>query len=148
MTWTYSGDPGDNSRDAVRFRITDTDMNDQLVSDEEIAYALTLRTTVAGAAIFLCKQIALRFARMATTLERGRVREEYQERSQSFAALAESLSEEAGDSPTATAGIFAASTTRAGVEAADSDTGRTRGVFAIGMHDYTPSKDENSMYGS
>lgn len=38
MTWTYSGDPGDSARDAIRFLIGDTDTNDQLLSDEEIAW--------------------------------------------------------------------------------------------------------------
>ena len=40
MTWNYSGDPSLSSRDAVRFLIGDTDPNDPLVTDEEIAYAL------------------------------------------------------------------------------------------------------------
>ena len=148
MTWSYSGDPGNSDRDAIRFRITDTTENDPLVTDEEIAYALALRGTVGGASVFLTKQIALRFARLATTVERGRTREEYQDRSKWFDQLATQLAEEAGDSPAATAGINVASTTRAGVEAADSDSGRTRGVFGIGMQDYVPAKDENSLYGS
>jgi len=38
MTWTYSGDPATNARDAVRFLTGDTDTNDQLVNDEEIAW--------------------------------------------------------------------------------------------------------------
>lgn len=38
MTWTYSGDPATNARDSIRFLVGDTDTNDQLVSDEEIAW--------------------------------------------------------------------------------------------------------------
>ncbi len=41
MTWTYSGDPGDSALDEVRFLIQDTDTDDQLLSDEELAYLLT-----------------------------------------------------------------------------------------------------------
>ena len=38
MTWTYGGDPASNARDAIRFLIGDTDTNDQLLNDEEIAW--------------------------------------------------------------------------------------------------------------
>ncbi len=38
MTWTYSGDPATNARDSIRFLTGDTDTNDQLVNDEEIAW--------------------------------------------------------------------------------------------------------------
>ncbi len=40
MTWTYSGDPASNNRDQIRFLIGDTDTNDQLLNDAEIAYEL------------------------------------------------------------------------------------------------------------
>ena len=40
MAWTYSGNPADSDKDAVRFQLGDTDTNHQLVSDEEIAYSL------------------------------------------------------------------------------------------------------------
>ncbi len=42
MTWTYGGDPSANARDAVRFRCGDTDSDDPLVTDEEIAYLLDI----------------------------------------------------------------------------------------------------------
>ena len=38
MTRTYSGDPATNARDAIRFLTGDTDTNDQLINDEEIAW--------------------------------------------------------------------------------------------------------------
>jgi hypothetical protein len=38
MGWNYGGDPSANSRDAIRFLIGDTDTNDQLLNDEEIAW--------------------------------------------------------------------------------------------------------------
>jgi hypothetical protein len=47
MTWTYTGDPNDSARDAIRFLIGDTDSTDQLVTDEEIAW---LNTEVSGSA--------------------------------------------------------------------------------------------------
>ena len=38
MTWTYGGDPSASALAAIRFLTGDTDTNDQLVSDEEIAW--------------------------------------------------------------------------------------------------------------
>lgn len=145
MAWNYSGDPADSDRDAVRFRITDTDSTDQLVTDEEIAYALNLKGDVGGAAIFLARQIALAFSRLASAVQRGQLREEYEERGGMFRDLSEQLAAEAGDAPGAVAGIWAGSTLRSEVEAADGDTSRTRGAFAIGMFDWPASKDENEV---
>lgn len=41
MGWTYSGNPASSARDEVRYLIGDTNKDDQQVSDEEIAWALT-----------------------------------------------------------------------------------------------------------
>lgn len=38
MAWTYGGDPSSNARDAIRFLVGDTDTNDQLLNDAEIAW--------------------------------------------------------------------------------------------------------------
>jgi hypothetical protein len=44
MTFTYSGNPGASALDEVRFLIQDTDSNDQLLSNEEINYLLSVYT--------------------------------------------------------------------------------------------------------
>jgi len=44
MTWSYSGNPASSANDAIRFLIGDTDTNDQLLSNEEIAW-LNLQVT-------------------------------------------------------------------------------------------------------
>lgn len=65
MTWTYSGDPSSSDRDAIRFLIGDTETLDQLVTDEEIAYALTQQPSINLAAALVCDAIAAKFAREA-----------------------------------------------------------------------------------
>lgn len=40
-TWTYSGNPATDQKDAVRFLIGDTDGARQLISDEEILWAIS-----------------------------------------------------------------------------------------------------------
>jgi len=42
MTWTYSGNPGASALDEVRFLIQDTDVNDQLLSNEELNYLISV----------------------------------------------------------------------------------------------------------
>jgi len=42
MLWTYTGDPMDSEKDALRFHLGDTDQNDQQLSDHEINYLLQL----------------------------------------------------------------------------------------------------------
>jgi hypothetical protein len=41
MTWTYTNDPANVPRDAVRLLVGDTDTNDQKLTDETIAFFLT-----------------------------------------------------------------------------------------------------------
>jgi hypothetical protein len=72
MTWTYGGDPDANARDAIRFLSGDTDTNDQLLSDEEIAWvnkevtgSTTATTGLYAAAYRSCLTIASKFSREA-----------------------------------------------------------------------------------
>lgn len=72
MTWTYSGDPAANARDAVRFLVGDTDTNDQLVTDEEIAWTNnqvtgsdTATTDLYTVAYRVMVTIASKFSRLA-----------------------------------------------------------------------------------
>lgn len=65
MTWTYSGDPAANQRDAVRFLVADTDSTDPLITDEEIAYLLDIYTEAPHAAVGAARAIAAKFSREA-----------------------------------------------------------------------------------
>ena len=72
MTWTYSGDPASNARDAIRFLTGDTDTNDQLINDEEIAWTNnqvtgsdTATTALYEASYRVMIAIASKFSRLA-----------------------------------------------------------------------------------
>ena len=72
MAWTYGGDPSANARDAIRFLIGDTDTNDQLLNDDEIAWVNnevtgsdTATTGMYDASYRCCLIIASKFSRMA-----------------------------------------------------------------------------------
>ena len=88
MTWTYEGAPGSDSaegrRDAVRLYIGDTDATCQLVTDEEISYALSERNNnVWGASAEMLRAIASTYSRRATTrfegisIDYGKIAAEY-----------------------------------------------------------------------
>ncbi len=88
MTWTYTGDPNVSDRDRIRFLIQDTDTTDQLVSDEEIAWALTEAGSIYQTAHDLCTIIAAKFARMATSKSVGDLSLSYSDRAETYHRLA------------------------------------------------------------
>ncbi len=64
MAWTYSGDPANSQRDAVRFLIGDTDTNDQLLNDAEIEYFIAEHGTTNRSASEAARAISAKFARL------------------------------------------------------------------------------------
>ena len=92
MAWTYSGDPGTSTKDSVRFLIGDTDSNDQVVTDEEINWALTVVDgSIYQAAHDLCVSLAAKFARLATSKSVGDLSLSYSDRSSAFYSLADRI---------------------------------------------------------
>lgn len=64
MTWTYSGDPSNSNRDAVRFLIGDTDGDDHQLADEELDWLLSENNDrIYGTAIHACESLASKYAR-------------------------------------------------------------------------------------
>ena len=64
MTWSYSGNPASSDNDAVRFFIGDTDTNDQQLSDEEIAFAVTVGGDKYVAAVICAEALVAKYARL------------------------------------------------------------------------------------
>jgi hypothetical protein len=64
MTWLYSGDPANSTKDFIRFTIGDTIDADPLLTDEEIVAAVTYESTNLGAAARCCEAIATKYARL------------------------------------------------------------------------------------
>jgi len=95
MTWTYSGDPSANNRDEIRFMVGDTDTNDQLVTDEEIAYAIAEEDNNLLAASRIANAIAAQFARRTDT-EVGDLRKWYSQRFTQYTELANKLRQRGG----------------------------------------------------
>jgi len=62
MGWTYSGRPDSSTKDEVRFLVGDVYLDNQIVSDEEIGYSLSVHSIVQKAAAMVCRAIAARFS--------------------------------------------------------------------------------------
>ena len=72
MAWSYSGDPSSSARSAIRFLVGDTDIDDQVVSDEEIDWvnletsgSITSTTALYRAAARVTLSIAAKWSRQA-----------------------------------------------------------------------------------
>lgn len=130
MTWTYGGDPAALPRDEVRWRVGDIDKDEQLTSDEEIAFALTQSgADPVEAAALVAVHLSSVFAGRAEIEQYGRRREEYGDRSAKYAALAIEIRSAGGSDA---AGVRAPQITVAGREEALSSTTRTPTQFQIG----------------
>lgn len=62
MTWSYSGDPNTDAKDAVRFLIGDTVQAEKLVEDEEILWAVSEWSDVYMAAASVADTVAMQYA--------------------------------------------------------------------------------------
>ena len=96
MAFSYSGNPADSDKDAVRFLIGDTDSNDPLVTDEEIAWQLGQRVRVHLAASSCCVAIAAKFSRKADRSV-GNLRASFSQQADAYRTLAQDLEAQAAD---------------------------------------------------
>ncbi len=66
MTWTYDlADLSTNEKDQIRLEIADTDINDQLLQDEEIEQAILVERDFWSASARCCEMISRIFLRKA-----------------------------------------------------------------------------------
>jgi hypothetical protein len=90
MTWSYTGDPSDSTKDAVRFLVGDTDTNDQLISDEEISYLASEHGSINRTASEAARAIAAKFARnMSRSI--GGLQADFAAKYRQYLELADSL---------------------------------------------------------
>lgn len=91
MSWSYSGNPGSNPKDTVRFLIGDTNAKDQLLLDGEITWTLgQYNNSPMQAAIKLCDVLIAKYARMVDETV-GSVRVSWSQRMDSMKTLQTAL---------------------------------------------------------
>lgn len=128
MTFTYNGDPTASDTAAVRFAIGDTDVSDQLMTDEEIAYLLT-DSTVTAASIAACEALAAKFARQVDRSV-GNLSLSSSQRAKQFTELAATLRKRTGY----LARPYAGGISVADKETRDLDADRVKPVFSRSQH--------------
>lgn len=136
MTWTYTGTSSTDfsERDQIRFLVGDTDTTDQLVADEEIAFALTFEETVRGAAAVVAESIAGQFARKADK-ETGKLKIWLSQKAKAYLALATRLRNE-DSSRRARAGVpVIGGISESRKETVEDDTDLVVPAFRVGMLD-------------
>lgn len=87
MAWTYSGNPGSSSRDAVRFLVGDTNSRAQKLQDGEIDWLVSQYTNVYKAAGYAARAIAAKFADLVDK-SLGDFRLAYSQRQQAYLNMA------------------------------------------------------------
>lgn len=94
MAASYSGNPAVSDKDAVRFWIEDTTAPFAL-TDEEIAYVLTIYPTPMAAAAACARALAAKYAKLVDK-EVGDLKLKYSQRGAAYLALAERIEAQAG----------------------------------------------------
>lgn len=139
MTWSYSGDPANSDKDAVRFLVGDTDTSEQLVEDEEISWALSQSTTVPGGAAITARGIAALFSRDVDLDVSGGSYSESQ-RAAHYRQLAVRLDKQAQSAP-ARSGVSTPAPIVSGIRQSEMETvreddERVRPAFRRGQFDW------------
>ncbi len=90
MTWSYSGNPSSSPKDEVRYLLQDTDTDNQLMSDEELAYLIARWGSPYMAAYYAALTLSMRYAAQVDTSV-DRVSESASQRSAAYRAIAEAM---------------------------------------------------------
>ena len=128
MAWSYSGNPSDSEKDAIRYIVGDTSEDDGFVQDEEIEYALNLHSNIYAAAAMVASNLSNHFAMQAEQTKVGPITEVYTKRSERYATIASKLEIKATKSETL-------NIVCGGVTTSDACSAS----FFVGMHDFVDS---------
>ena len=138
MAWTYGGDPSNSTREAVRFWCGDTDTNDQLLTDAEVDYILTLESKVIQAAATACEMIASEFARQADT-KNGALSVSASQRAKAYERRASLLRSKVNREVE----VFAGGLTISGKDSLEESTTAVQPGFKVGQDDRIVLDEKN-----
>lgn len=138
MTWIYAGDPSANDRDEVRFLVGDTDTTDQLVTDEEIAYAVAEEGNNLLAAAKVAKAIMAKFARLVDKSV-GDLKLSYSQRLTAYKELVDQLTDRGMVS---TGAPFAGGISITDKNNREDETDRVKPTIVRGIHEFDVSEED------
>lgn len=135
MSWTYSGDPNESTKDAVRFLVADTKVDDSFVTDEEISWALTQSNDdVYAATVIVAKALSAQFSTLADE-EIGPLKFKYAERAKNYEKIASRYDNDSSKAIALT-GIYCGGISVSEKEESRFDTSLVQPSFDKGMTDY------------
>lgn len=135
--WTYDpdqliGTSATNKLMQVRTLIADTNTKDQLLWDQQIAFAIQMRPNIYAAAADCCRQVAAKYSRDVDITE-GLLHKTFSARQRAFAQRADELDTRA--KLTGKGLPIAGGLTRSGKNDENSDSNRVMPQFMIGLTD-------------
>lgn len=141
MSWSYN--PTDlvtstasGRLNTVRLLIGDTDESDPLLSDEEIVFSLgQTNDNVYYAGSWACRIIAAKFSRFVDTTLDSAGSSRYSHRIDHFTLLANQLSDLGKKTYGKSLGLSFGGTSKAAMEAVDSDPDRVKPAFKVKQFD-------------
>lgn len=141
MTWSYSGKPSEeNPKDQVRFLVQDTIQDDQLLSDEEINFLLTLEGGPLKAAVKAAETIGGQFARKCDESV-GQVKLSLSQKSKQFFELAAKLKRH---SDIKSAVPFSGALDISQKDSQRDDDDRVEPIFRRELHDFRRKETDRS----
>jgi hypothetical protein len=106
MSWTYTGNPASSAKDAVRFTIADTLVENSYVTDEEIAWALAQSgNNVPSASAIIARALSAQFSTLSDE-EIGPLKFKYAERAKNYEKIATRLESQSTSSQVNLSGIY------------------------------------------
>lgn len=136
MSWSYTGNPTDSTKDYVRFRIGDTDSSDQLLGDDEIDAMVSQFGDKRLAAAAAAESVAAKFSRRFDT-RYGKVSQQWSQLVEHYLTLAKKLRAEYTLNAAAP---WAGSISQSAKDEERDDTDRVEPAFSVGMHDFTDNQ--------
>ena len=133
MTWSYASTGPTSDKDFIRLRLGLTDTTDQLVTDEEIAAAVTAMGNKWRSAAAIAEALAGKFARRVDS-NMGKLGFKYSQRVKGYLDLAALLRREAAMKGGAT--VWSGATSKASKEGEVSDSDRVVPSFGKDMMDF------------
>lgn len=134
MTWTYSGDPSSSPKDELRFLIGDTDMNDQLLQDEELDFILGKYPSTSRAQYAAIMSIASKCARLYRQ-ETGRIKVWADAKYKHYMMLADQLKKDMAQGFSGTPYVFAGGISHTDMLKRNLDPDQVQTDVKTDMHD-------------
>ena len=135
MAWSYDAtdlgtDDAVGRLHAVRFLIGDTDINDQQVQNEEIAFALNETSdSIYSAGSFICKTIAAKYSRRVDTELDGALKASYGDLSKKYTKLSDNIESQGKKSDGGSLGIKVGGVNKTTIDTVREDTNRPTPSF-------------------